>query len=151
MIEPHGMKRRSSFGGLRNRNVSASHCAQSESNACADMQSKGAFQPFIEVRRVVVAGLDLPFIEPHNQPVVRQPLRRGVHEYFVLRAIAEENILLENVQLTSPIRTAAKFQQAALLIRLTPDDAVHLVPHCGLNHIHTRAAYHICSRLGWLV
>src|SRR5450759_3002044 len=40
---------------------------------------------------------DLPFIEPHAQPVRPQPLRQRAHDRFVLRAVAEEYVVWELV------------------------------------------------------
>ena len=41
------------------------------------------------------ARLDLPFIEPRPQPVLPQPLRDGAHDRFVLRTVAEEDVVGE--------------------------------------------------------
>ena len=52
-------------------------------------------QPFLDLRRDAVAGLEPPFVEPHLQPVLAQPLRQWAHHRLVLRAVAEENVVLK--------------------------------------------------------
>lgn len=99
------MKRRCWFSGSRKRNVPASNCAQSEPNAWADMQSASTrefFEPGLDLRRDAVAGVDFPFIKPHPQPVPTQPLRHPAHDILVLRAVAQEDIVLEIVSHGSP-------------------------------------------------
>jgi|GEM_PF-3472617 len=54
-------------------------------------------QPFLDLRRDAVAGLEHPFIEPHLHPVRPQPLRKRAHHRLVLRAVAEENVVGESV------------------------------------------------------
>src|ERR1035441_7081114 len=41
---------------------------------------------------------NLPFIEPHLQPVLPQTLRQRAHDRLVLVAVAEEDIVLEIVR-----------------------------------------------------
>src|ERR1017187_6402896 len=40
-------------------------------------------------------GLEHPFIKPHLQPVLPQPLRQWAHHPLVLRAVAQEGVVLK--------------------------------------------------------
>ena len=111
-----GMKRRSLFSGSRKRNVPASNCAQSEPNALrrhAEHEHARVLQPFLDLRRDAVAGLELPFIEPHAQPVLPQPLRDGAHDRLVLRAVAQEDVVCEIVSHISPLAPRFSSYQGA--------------------------------------
>ena len=62
------MKRRCWFSGSRKRNVPASNGAQWEPNALgrhAEDEHAGVLQPFFDLRRDAIAGIDLARIEPH--------------------------------------------------------------------------------------
>ena len=60
------------------------------------------FQPFLNLRSLrlvlidAVAGLDLPFIEPQPESGLPKPLRQRAHHRLVLRAVAQENIVLKS-------------------------------------------------------
>ncbi len=52
-------------------------------------------QPFLNLRRDAVAGLEHPFIKPHLQPVRPQPLRDGTNNRLVLGTVTQENVELK--------------------------------------------------------
>ena len=65
--------------GLQLRPVGAERIRRHEEH-----QNAGEFQSFLDLRRDTVAYLDRPFIKPHFQPVLPQPLRGGAHVRLVL-------------------------------------------------------------------
>lgn len=71
----------------------------------AEYEHAGTLQSFLDLRWDAVAGLDLPFLEPHPQPIRPQPLRDVADNVFVLGAVAEEHIegeLLAHVRQSVP-------------------------------------------------
>ena len=68
----------------------------------AEHEHAGVLQPFLNLRRDTVAGLQFPLVEPHTQLVGPQALRDGAHDRLVLRAVAQEYVVLEIVGHASP-------------------------------------------------
>ena len=63
----------------------------------AEHQHARALQPFLDHTRDAVARLEHPFIEPHLHPVRMQPLRQRAHHRLVLRAVAQEDVVFEDI------------------------------------------------------
>ncbi len=61
----------------------------------AEHQHARVLQALLDPGRDAVAGLDLPLIEPHVQPVGPQPLRQWSHHRLVSTAVAQEDIEAE--------------------------------------------------------
>src|ERR1019366_333138 len=58
----------------------------------AEPELTGVLPPFLDLRRVAVAGADFPVIEPHAQAVRPQPLGEGADDFLILGAVAQEDI-----------------------------------------------------------
>jgi len=69
----------------------------------AEHHHAGVLQPFLDLRRDAVAGADLPVIELDAQPVRPQRFGDGAHDCFVLRAVAQEDIVFEIIAHASPV------------------------------------------------
>ena len=68
-----------------------------------------------DLERDQVAGPDLPFINPDAQSVLAQPQCEFAYDRFVLRAVAEKNVVLEIFahRVSFPYPTSSLRQQTA--------------------------------------
>ena len=70
----------------------------------AEHEHAGAFQPVLDLRRDAVAGLDLPVVKPHPQPIAPQPLGDVANGVLVFGAVAQKNVELEILSHASPVQ-----------------------------------------------
>ena len=61
----------------------------------AEHQHSRALQPFLDLRRNALARLEQRFIKPQPESGLSKPLCKQAHDRLVLRAVAQEHVVLE--------------------------------------------------------
>jgi hypothetical protein len=77
----------------------------------AKHQHARALQPFLNLRRDAVAGLDLFLIQPHTHAVLFQSCGQFTHNRLVLGAVAQEDVKFELLGHTSIIMEAGRISK----------------------------------------
>ncbi|HEX8071310.1 MAG TPA: hypothetical protein VF546_15245 [Pyrinomonadaceae bacterium] len=74
----------------------------------AEDEDAGVFEAVFDLGGDVVAGLDLPEVEPDVDAVRAEAFGDGAHDVVVVRAVAQEHVVFEFVSHASPLRPRYK-------------------------------------------